>query len=56
MARHYGLVSVGWPGVKPQTIAAGETVTLRYRVWIHRGTPPAKTIQAAYDDYCRAVK
>lgn len=56
MARHYGLVSVGWPGVKPQTIGAGETVTLRYRVWIHRGTPPAKTIQAAYDEYCRAAK
>jgi hypothetical protein len=51
MARHYGLVSVGWPGSKPQTFRAGEPITCRYRVWIHRGSPPAAEIQKAYEAY-----
>jgi hypothetical protein len=49
MARHYGLVSVGWPGVEPQTFKSGEKITCRYRVWIHRGQKSAAEIQAAYE-------
>jgi hypothetical protein len=51
MARHYGLVSVGWPGVTPQTFPVGETFSCRYRVWIHRGLPPAEEIARAYEEY-----
>ncbi len=51
MTRHYGLVSVGWPGVDPQTFPAGHTITCRYRVWIHRGSPAAAEIQKAYGEY-----
>lgn len=50
MARHYGLVSVGWPGVEAQTFAAGQTITCRYRVWIHRGSKTAREIQAAFQE------
>lgn len=51
MARHYGLMSVGWPGVEPQTFPANEPITCRYRVWIHRGTPSASEIQKVYETY-----
>jgi hypothetical protein len=51
MARHYGLVSVGWPGVEPQTFPAGQPIVCRYRIWIHRGQPSAAEIQRAYDAY-----
>lgn len=37
LTRHYGALCVGWPGVKPKTLPAGEPVTLRYRLIIHRG-------------------
>jgi hypothetical protein len=56
MTRHYGLVSVGWPGVQPQTFAAGQTITCQYRVWIHRGERSAADIQKAYDVYLRESK
>ena len=52
MTRHYGLVSVGWPGVQAQTLPAKKPTTLRYRLWIHRGNPEAAEIQKAYDAYC----
>src|SRR4029450_11998207 len=51
MTRHYGLVSVGWPGVEPQTFPAGQPITLRYRLWIHRGEPSAAEIQKEYEQY-----
>jgi hypothetical protein len=51
MTREYGLLSVGWPGVNAKTLAAGEPVTCRYRIWLHRGTPDAATIQKAFDEY-----
>ncbi|MEW6159993.1 MAG: DUF6807 family protein [Verrucomicrobiota bacterium] len=37
LTRHYGVLCVGWPGVKPRTVGAGEAVRLRYRLVIHRG-------------------
>ena len=51
MARYYGMLAVGWPGVKERTLPAGETITCRYRVWIHRGAPNTDVIQRAYDAY-----
>jgi hypothetical protein len=51
MARHYGLMSVGWPGVQARTFAPGEPITCQYRIWIHRGAPSAAEIQHVYDAY-----
>ena len=53
MTREYGVLAVGWPGVKAQTIEAGRTVTCRYRVWLHGGNPEAAEIQAAYDKFSK---
>jgi hypothetical protein len=51
MTREYGLLAVGWPGVKPRTLRTGETTTCRYRVWIHGGLRDAADIDAAYQTY-----
>lgn len=51
MTRHYGLLSVGWPGIEPQTFPVGQTITCRYRIWIHRGSPAAAEIQQVYEQY-----
>jgi len=51
MTRHYGLLAVGWPGIKPQSLEADKAVSLNYRIWIHRGVPEAGEIQKVYDDY-----
>jgi len=55
MARHYGLVSVGWPGVEPRTFPAGQSISCRYRIWIHRGAPSAAVIQKEYDAFCNGA-
>jgi hypothetical protein len=51
MTRDYGLLCVGWPGVNAKTLQPGETVTLRYRIWLHRGAPTATRIQEVYETY-----
>ncbi|MDQ3439486.1 MAG: PmoA family protein [Planctomycetota bacterium] len=51
MTRGYGMLAAGWPGVKPQTIGKDESVTLQYRLWIHRGNPEAADIQKAFETY-----
>jgi hypothetical protein len=56
MARHYGLVSVGWPGVEPQTFPAGQEITCRYRLWIHRKERSAADIQKQYEAYAAAAR
>jgi hypothetical protein len=56
MARHYGLVSVGWPGVESRTFPPGKPITCQYRIWIHRGSPTAAEIQKEYDAYQNAAR
>jgi methane monooxygenase PmoA-like len=56
MTREYGLLAVGWPGITPQWLPAGKTVSLRYRIWVHRGVPEASEIQKAYDIYRNGSK
>jgi hypothetical protein len=54
LTRHYGVLCLGWPGVKPKTFQSGEIIRCRYRVWIHRGAPDVKKIEAAYRAYEQA--
>lgn len=56
MTRNYGMLAVGWPGVNPRTFPAGVPFTMRYRLWIHRGTPQAAEIQREYDSYLAALR
>lgn len=47
--RHYGFLGVAWPGNEGVTIRPGEPVTLRYRIWIHRGDAEEGNVSEAYE-------
>lgn len=51
LTRHYGVLCLGWPGVKPKTFQPGEKFRCRYRVWIHRGAPGVEKLSQQYRDY-----
>lgn len=51
LTRHYGVLCLGWPGVKPATFQVGEVIRCRYRVWIHRGQVSAEHLARAYREY-----
>lgn len=51
LTRHYGVLCLGWPGVKPATFPVGELIRCRYRVWIHRGPASAQRLARAYEEY-----
>jgi len=51
LTRHYGPLCVGYPGVAKKTLAPGEPLTLRYRLWIHRGPGMVEDLKEAYDAY-----
>lgn len=51
LTRHYGVLCLGWPGVKPKTFQPGETIRCRYRVWIHRGAPDVEKVSRAYGEF-----
>ena len=55
LTRHYGVLCVGWPGVKPQPFEPGQPIRLNYRVWIHRDAPDVAAVQQAYDAYKAAL-
>lgn len=51
LTRHYGVLCIGWPGVKPKTFQPGETIRCRYRLGIHRGAPTVAKVEEAYRIY-----
>jgi hypothetical protein len=54
--RHYGFLGVAWPGLEFYTLKPGEPLTLRYRVWIHRGGAEEGDVAAAYAAYAEIKK
>lgn len=54
LTRHYGVLCLGWPGVKPASFPPGKPIRCRYRVWIHRGQVGADRIAQAYEAYTAA--
>ena len=55
LARHYGLLSVGYPGVNAKTFAPGEPLRLSYRLWVHGHVADLPTLQRAYDAYSKKL-
>jgi hypothetical protein len=47
--RDYGFIGVSWPGVEILHLEPGQTLTLRFRVWVHEGDAQAGKVQEAYD-------
>jgi hypothetical protein len=56
LTRHYGVLCVGWPGVKPRTFEPGKAIRLSYRVYIHDAPADAAALQKAYDTYAAGLK
>jgi hypothetical protein len=55
LTRHYGILCVGWPGVKPQTFEPGKPIRLNDRVWVHKEAVDTASLQQAYDAYKAAM-
>ncbi len=51
MARHYGILSIGWPGVKGKTFPPGQPIRLSYRIWIHKSAVSVADLEKAYAAY-----
>lgn len=56
LTRHYGILCVGWPGVKGKTFEPGKPIRLGYRIWIHASAVDTETLQDAYDAYAAGRK
>lgn len=56
LTRHYGILCVGWPGVKGKSFEPGVPIRLAYRIWIHNKTLDTATLQQAYDAYSQALQ
>ena len=52
--RHYGFLGVAWPGNQGVTLRPGEPVTLRYRIWVHRGDAEAGQVAEAYEAFAES--
>jgi hypothetical protein len=48
-----GLVNISWPGLTPVGLKPGEPITLRYRIYVHRGDADAAAVGAAYAAYTK---
>ncbi len=48
-----GILNVAWPGLAPRTIAPGEALTLRYRLFVHDGTATEQELARRYEEYRR---
>jgi len=54
--RDYGILGVDWPGLTPTTLEPGTPVTLKYRVWVHRGDAKAGRVAEAYQAFAGPVE
>ncbi|MBP8128573.1 MAG: PmoA family protein [Candidatus Hydrogenedentes bacterium] len=53
--RHYGFLGASWPHTEPYALAPGASVTLRYRMWVHRGNATEAGVPAAFEAYSAAA-
>jgi len=56
LTRHYGILCVGWPGVKGKTFEPDKPIRLCYRIWIHKSAADTETLKDAYDAYAAGHK
>ncbi|MBU4331257.1 MAG: DUF6807 family protein [Acidobacteriota bacterium] len=48
-----GVINVSWPGLDAHVLKDGESVTLTYRIYIHRGDAETGHVQQAYREYIK---
>lgn len=49
--RYYGFLGAAWPGEENHEIAPGESVVLRYRLFVHRGTAEEAGVAARFERF-----
>ena len=55
LIRHYAFLGHAWPGNTPYDLAPGKAVTLKYRLYTHRGDAKAGKVAEAWEAYVAAV-
>lgn len=56
LTRHYGVLCLGWPGVKARTFPPGVPIHCRYRIWVHRGAPAQARLERVYQAYAEGLR
>jgi len=56
LLRHYGFLGACWPALEPYTLEPGKPVTLRYRVYVHRGDADEGNVARAYERYADSAE
>ncbi len=51
--RNYAFLGQSWPHTNPTTLKPGESVTLKYRIYLHRGDAKAGKVAEAYADFVK---
>lgn len=51
--RKYALLGAAWPHVDPHAIEPGDTLELKYRLYIHRGDAESAEVAVAFADYIK---
>lgn len=46
--RYYGFLGVSWPGEQIYTLEPGKPLTLRFRIWVHRGGSKEGRVEEAF--------
>ncbi|MFA5191684.1 MAG: PmoA family protein [Verrucomicrobiia bacterium] len=54
MTRYYGVLNPTWPALETAKLEPGKPVTLRYRLWIHRGDCAAGKVAQAHAEWLAA--
>lgn len=51
--RPYGFLGAAWPGERSHTIAPGESLDLRYRLYVHRGSAEGAGVAERFEHFQR---
>ena len=54
--RHYGFLGQSWPHIKGYELKPNDSVTMRYRLFVHRGDAEAANVADAFEAYEKAMK
>jgi len=54
--RHYGFLGHSWPHVQGYELKPGASVSMRYRLLVHRGDADAANVASAFEQYQREMK
>lgn len=49
--RHYAFLGASWPHTTPHVLEPGESVTLRYRMYVHRGDAEKAKVAEVFEQY-----